>query len=171
LPQLTYRELAERLGLTPDGARNLARRRMWTVALGNDKLARVMVGEAELVAEAGRISRSTAGERPVSGTDDRPVSGDRERLANGPDATALAELLAALRDLRAENAELRDRASRADRAEGELAAEQRRNAELAGELRAALAKAEARADRLEAALAEARRPWLARVLEGLRRKG
>ena len=25
--------------------------------------------------------------------------------------------------------------------------------------------------RLEAALAEARRPWLARVLEGLRRKG
>ena len=29
----------------------------------------------------------------------------------------------------------------------------------------------ARADRLEAALAEARRPWLARVLEGLRRKG
>jgi len=28
-----------------------------------------------------------------------------------------------------------------------------------------------RADRLEAALAEARRPWLAKVLEGLRRKG
>jgi len=29
----------------------------------------------------------------------------------------------------------------------------------------------ARADRLEAVLAAARRPWLARVLEGLRRKG
>ena len=42
---------------------------------------------------------------------------------------------------------------------------------VAGELRAALAKAEARADRLEAALVEARRPWLARVLDGLRRKG
>src|SRR4051794_14013975 len=84
---------------------------MWTVALGNDKLARVTVGEAELVAEAGRISRSTAGERPVSGTDERSVSGDRERLANGPDATALAELLTTLRDLRAENAELRDRAA------------------------------------------------------------
>jgi hypothetical protein len=26
-------------------------------------------------------------------------------------------------------------------------------------------------DRLEAALADARRPWLARVIEGLRRKG
>ena len=28
-----------------------------------------------------------------------------------------------------------------------------------------------RGDRLEAALAEARRPWLAKVLEGLRRRG
>src|SRR5205085_11042990 len=36
---------------------------------------------------------------------------------------------------------------------------------------ALMAKAEARADRLEAALAEARRPWLARVIDGLRRKG
>ena len=36
----------------------------------------------------------------------------------------------------------------------------------------ALAEAEARATVREAArLAEARRPWLARVLEGLRRKG
>ena len=68
--------------------------------------------------------------------------------------------------------ELRE-AARAEAAgvRGELAAEQRRNAELAGELRAALAKAEARADRLEAALLEARRPWLAKVLEALRRKG
>ena len=60
---------------------------------------------------------------------------------------------------------------RVARAEGELAAEQRRNAELVATLTAALNKAETRADRLEAALAEARRPWLARVLEGLRRKG
>ena len=33
-----------------------------------------------------------------------------------------------------------------------------------------LAKAEARADRLEAALAEARRPWLARLVEAVRRR-
>ncbi len=37
-------------------------------------------------------------------------------------------------------------------------------------LTAALARTEARADRLEAALVEARRPWLARLLEALRRK-
>ena len=53
------------------------------------------------------------------------------------------------------------------RADGELAAELRRSSDLA----AALGKAEAQIGRLEAALAEARRPWLARVLEGLRRKG
>ena len=53
------------------------------------------------------------------------------------------------------------------RLEERLIASERRE----GELVAALTKAETRADRLEAALAEARRPWLARVLEGLRRKG
>ena len=66
---------------------------------------------------------------------------------------------------------LTEASTRAARAEGELAVEQRRSAELHADLTAALAKAEARAERLEAALAEARRPWLARVLEGLRRKG
>ena len=40
------------------------------------------------------------------------------------------------------------------------------------ELRGTVAGPErARGDRLEAALAEARRPWLAKVIEGLRRKG
>jgi hypothetical protein len=53
------------------------------------------------------------------------------------------------------------------RAEGELTAELRHNVDLA----ATLAAERARADRLEAALAEARRPWLAKVIEGLRRKG
>jgi hypothetical protein len=38
------------------------------------------------------------------------------------------------------------------------------------ELREALALERARADRLEAALVEARRPWLARLLEAVRRK-
>ena len=52
------------------------------------------------------------------------------------------------------------------RLEERLAAGERRE----GELVAALAKVEARADRLEAALAEARRPWLAKVIGGLRRR-
>jgi hypothetical protein len=54
----------------------------------------------------------------------------------------------------------------AARLEERLAAAERREADLS-----ATASAErVRGDRLEAALAEARRPWLAKVLEGLRRR-
>ena len=60
---------------------------------------------------------------------------------------------------------------RAARAEAERDAAGATHAAETTLLHEALAKAEARADRLEAALAEARRPWLARVLEGLRRRG
>jgi hypothetical protein len=56
---------------------------------------------------------------------------------------------------------------RAVRAEGELAAKDA----LVAELRQVLDQERTRGDRLETALAEARRPWLARVLDGLRRKG
>ncbi len=70
----------------------------------------------------------------------------------------------ALAELQREVTEL---ATVAASAKGELAAELRRSADLA----ATLAVERSRADRLEAALAEARRPWLAKVLEGLRRKG
>jgi hypothetical protein len=66
-------------------------------------------------------------------------------------------------ELRATLAE--ERAARA-RAEGELAAKDA----LVATLTAALGKAEARGDRLEAALVEARRPWLARLLEAVRRR-
>jgi hypothetical protein len=63
--------------------------------------------------------------------------------------------------------ELLERAARAEAERDTIGAAHAAEAAL---LRAALAKAEARADRLEAALAEARRPWLAKVIEGLRRR-
>jgi hypothetical protein len=55
---------------------------------------------------------------------------------------------------------------RAVRAEGELAAKDA----LVAELRQVLDQERTRGDRLEVALAEARRPWLAKVIEGLRRR-
>jgi hypothetical protein len=66
--------------------------------------------------------------------------------------------------LREELTEARERAAKA---EGIAEAMASRIQDMAS----ALSKAEARADRLEAALAEARRPLLLRVLDGLRRKG
>jgi chromosome segregation ATPase len=85
------------------------------------------------------------------------VETDRDAIGDSVMAEALAEL----------QREVTELATVAAAAKGELAAELRRSSDLA----AALSKAEARADRLEAALAEARRPWLAKVIEGLRRKG
>ena len=63
---------------------------------------------------------------------------------------------------------------RVGRAEGEAAGLRSTVVELREALARATAHTEqerARGDRLEAALTGARRPWLARVLEGLRRKG
>ena len=71
-------------------------------------------------------------------------------------ANALAEARDALVEARIETASTK----------GELAAEVRRNADLL----VALAKAEARADRLAAELAEARKPVLLRLVEALRRR-
>jgi hypothetical protein len=106
---------------------------------------------------------------------------DRGRLANGSEDVsrddrrddglavarhALVQLEERLRvddELRATLAQ--EHAARA-RAEGELAAKDA----LVATLTAALAKAEARGDRLEAALAEARRPLLLRLLEAVRRR-
>ena len=71
-------------------------------------------------------------------------------------------------------ARLEELLERAARAEGELVARDALLAtkeELVATLTATLAHERARADRLEAALVEARRPWLARVLDGLRRRG
>ena len=92
----------------------------------------------------------------------------------GGDA-GLAEVVAELRE---EVTELRVALARSEaghdaalaqvRAEGET-----RAAKAEAELEAArtmLGQERSRADRLEAALAEARRPWLAKVLEGLRRR-
>ena len=49
--RLTYRQLAERLGISPDSARNKARRRHWQVTLDNRGTARVRVPLDELPSE------------------------------------------------------------------------------------------------------------------------
>ena len=152
-------EAAALLGVTPDAVRARIRR----------GLLRGRKGNRTWLVELPADLRSVAGERPENDRTSPVTPGDGNGLAEAHLALAgLEERLRADGELRAALAE--EQVARA-RVEGELAAEQRRNAELVATLTAALTKAEARADRLEAALAEARRPWLARVLEGLRRRG
>jgi hypothetical protein len=149
-------EAAAALGVTPEAIRARIRRGTLETRPGNDGRLRVLVPLTE------RAASTTPNGRDHNADATRP-GGDRAR----PGA-AEAELVEELKELRAKLTEARERAARAEgRAEelaAALAAEQAR-----GE--ATLAKAEARADRLEAELRESRRPWLAKVLEGLRRKG
>lgn len=46
---LTYAELAERLGISVDGARMKVKRQRWPKAKGNDGAVRVTIEEAELI--------------------------------------------------------------------------------------------------------------------------
>jgi hypothetical protein len=149
-------EAATRLGVTPDAVRARIRRGTLEARPGNDGRLRVLVAPVVSATATGHDTDLSPdgrdGPPTATGHDTDTTRHDGDR---SPDWRLLAE----------------EEGRRAARAEGELAAELRRGAELVASLAAALHQERARADRLEAALAEARRPWLARVLEGLRRKG
>src|SRR4051794_6972410 len=143
---LTLAELTERTGRTPAAVRSWMRRRR---------------KEGRL-----RVQRNNRGETQIWATTEHLAELDRGRdPGDDPAAPGLLEEVAELRHT-------------LGRAEGELEAERRHSASLAG----LLAEERVRADQiraehrtavaeLRAELAEARRPWLAKVLEGLRRKG
>ena len=121
--RLTYVQLAQRVGLTSDGARMLARRRHWQVIRGNDGKALVIVDDAELVV------------RPAERPPDQPTEATelqrelRARIAELQETAdhRAAELLAmtaraagAEGEVRALRDALADLAGRLDRAEAEL---------------------------------------------------
>src|SRR3954469_21855335 len=142
---LTLAEAGKRLGRHPEALRALVRGHR--LPARRDNLGRLLLRLADLSA-------------PEHARPAHPAEPEHAHPAQ-PDPAELREGLAEERVTRA-------------RLEGELVARDALLAakdSLAGELREALARAEARADRLEAALAEARRPWLLRLLDGLRRKG
>jgi NTP pyrophosphatase (non-canonical NTP hydrolase) len=161
---LTLDELAVRTGRKATGLRTWAQRRrrdgrhewrknnagQWTVRVTPEVLGELEQG----VDEGASLSASLSDEAL------------REALA---DAQAeVANLREALMEARVGQA----------RAEGELAAEARRSADLLAALaderetaRTMLDRERVRGDRLETALAEARKPALVRMLEALRRKG
>jgi hypothetical protein len=145
-------EAATRLGVTPDAVRARIRRGTLEARPGNDGRLRVLVAPVVSATATGHDTDLSPdgrdGPATATGHDTDTTRHDGDR---SPDWRLLAE----------------EEGRRAARAEGELAAEQRRNADLA----ATLEHERAEKARLAAELAEARRPWLARVLEGLRRKG
>ena len=161
---LSLAELTARSGAHIDRIRSWCKRaskagRVHT-RKGNDGHVRVWA-TPELVA------RLTQDGGSVSPADELPS--DQAGLVNGSLAgEAAAELVS---ELRTSLGEARERAARAEsEARHLLGRAAKAETDLAG-LAARVEVQERLITTLEAALAEARRPWLARVLEGMRRRG
>jgi hypothetical protein len=94
--RLTYAELATRLGISGDAARQLTRRRGWQRTRGNfpGAPAVILVPVDDLAAEQWRDDRPTP---PTDRPTDRPTS-PYERGATPPDTGLLARGLATLED-------------------------------------------------------------------------
>lgn len=161
--RLTYSELGKRLGLTPDGARFLARRRMWSIENGNSGKKLVVLTEAELAAEAERMADNP-------GMTGRPSPDDREAI--GASVQKDSVVLDFLRDSleRAEGEAVHLRRQVADlrvevaTAQGQVDAAR---AVAVADVATARAEIDAQAklvDELKAMLAELRRPWWRRLL-------
>src|SRR4051794_20341931 len=160
---LTLTELAAETGRRLEGVRSWAKR---GARAGRIRTRKTNRGEVQVWATAELLAEL----EPEAAQADRSADLGRDEAEPRLQAR-VEELLERATRVEAEAAGLWDEAGRwrgkaeeagqrAARAEGELAAELRRSADLA-----------ATVTELRAALAEARRPWLARVLEGLRRRG
>ena len=134
---LTFAELGERLGVSPDGARMRAKREGWPVERGNDSRAPARV----------RVPVDALPEHPPErrSKSDGSASESDERMTEL--AASVAELRAAFDRTREIEVELR----------GELADTRTRAA-------VAEAKLEAERSGSQALIAELRRPWWRRLL-------
>jgi hypothetical protein len=161
--RLTYSDLGSRLGLTPDGARFLARRRMWSIENGNSGKKLVVLTEAELAAEAERL----AGNPTMNGRsspDDRRMIGASAR----GDSVLLDDLRERLARVEGEAAQLRQQVAdlRLELATAEGKVDAARAVAVA-DVATARAEIDTQAqliDELKAMLADARRSWWRRLL-------
>jgi hypothetical protein len=148
--RLTYEELAERTGRSPEGARMLARRRHWRIERSNDGKARVILDEGELV---DRPTRRPPGHSLDDRPPDHPTAQDDGELA--------FELRARIQALEVEHEALTEARDHLVEQLGEARERAARFEGKAETLERALADLAARLDRAEALLA---RPWWRRLI-------
>ncbi|MBP0441508.1 hypothetical protein [Tianweitania sediminis] len=74
---MTYRELADRLGMKPESARKAVRRKGWTRTVGNDGMARVLVPQEDLPPVSG-TAEALPPARPADGPGDGLPAMSRE---------------------------------------------------------------------------------------------
>ncbi len=172
---LTYDDMAEALGITPDSARRLATRHKWPRRPGNDGRALVAVPEERL--ERPHEPRADAA-LPDGGADD----GAEDAPEAGRDARALIgylerrvgeltdELSASRRVAEEARAEARDAQRAAETLRVQAGQVDVLTALVAAE-RAHLAEVRVDRDRIVAILAERPTPWIDRVTGLLRKAG
>jgi hypothetical protein len=142
-PLLTFAELGERLGVSPDGARMRAKREGWPVERGNDSRAPARV----------RVPVDALPEHPPErrSKSDGSASEFDERMAEL--AASMAELRAAFDRTREIEVELR----------GELADARTRAAVAEAKLEAERSGSQALVAELRQQIEDARRPWWRRL--------
>jgi hypothetical protein len=133
---LTYDELAQRLGITRQSARQLAMRKRWTRKPGNDGMARVSVPfEALTHLEAGRATRKPTGadtgkptgtEAGIEARNDTPDQGSDARALIAVLESRISELQGRVADLDVEAKQGRAALARVDVLEALLDAERKR---------------------------------------------
>jgi hypothetical protein len=173
---LTYAELAEALGITPESANRLARRKRWARMKGNDGKTRVAVPEETLV---------RPDNPPVSPGDSPPDSPSDSPPDNNPVHAQIARLEGELVGTREALIEARARADAAEAQSAklsvDLAAERAKTEKAIAEFAAlfdrltaladekakaakAIAAFAALAERLDALAEERARPWWKRLV-------
>jgi hypothetical protein len=151
---LTYAEVADRLGVTPEAARSRAKRSGWRRQAGNDGRAKVLVA----------LEPRPPGARPVtprSPPDHKPVDAALVTALQNHINTLAAENEALKQDLTAIRADL---SAHVETLKAQLAsAEARAGDEAAKTARAIQAFADL-ADRLDQLAADRARPWWRRLV-------
>ncbi len=163
-------EAAARLGTSVEGVRSRIKRRKLRTRPGNDGRLRVLVPAPEFGQAANGHDQAPPGQAWAPTGHDQAVALARDKAAAETERWRC--LVEEERLARAKAEAERDAAKAAHDAETTLLREAlAREADHARQERARGDRLEAEALALARALAEARRPWLAKVLEGLRRKG
>lgn len=108
---MTYTELAEALGIGPDSARNLVRRKRWPRQTGNDGLARVGVPVTHLVERLEAQGNDGAADTPADSPINPPTDSTTETLVDGG-IIALEVLKEHIGRLETEISDLKDELSR-----------------------------------------------------------
>jgi hypothetical protein len=171
---LTYAELGERLGISPDGARTRAKRAGWRIIPGNDGRARVRVPLVELPERPPEHDRRATGRKPeqnsvmfgfmtelLARADRAERSAEQARSEAEQTRAALAQrdvALARVEELAKATQAMAQKEIEAARREAE--AKIAVHEEQLFDLRRTLEHERARAERLEA---ELRRPWWKRL--------